>query len=219
MSTGTISTTGQIKYDLTTDGYNVVMVNGVPANGFYDIVDLDQSTVSNSGDSIENVTYHFTPMIENARASGHCFGDPIPPKIVQVAPELKGNTMADTVIGGWNIRCFGLEDGAIHSNVQGGYYKFPYDFDWDTDGGTASSIDPEDSLQVDLGIGKYWFNVVDTLGCFFTDTIILYQPDTIAVDTSIVNATCAHTSISDGAIDITPYWRDNRVFLLLAEAF
>ncbi len=204
MNTQVYNTTGQLQYELTTDGYDPGMVSGVPADDFYDILPLDQMGVINNGDSIENVTYHFTPVIENARASGHCYGDPKPPIIVQVAPELKGNTVADTVVGGWNIRCFGLEDGTIHSNVSGGYYKFPYDFDWDTDGGFAGSIDEEDSVQVDLGIGKYWFNVVDTLGCFFTDTITLYQPDTIMVDTSITNATCAHTYINDGSIDITP---------------
>ena len=105
MSTPILNTTGQMKYDLSTDGYNPGMVSGVPGNNFYDIINLDQTGVTNNGDSIENVTYHFTPVIENARASGHCFGDPIQPIIVQVAPELKGNTMADTVIGGWNIRC------------------------------------------------------------------------------------------------------------------
>ena len=182
------------------------MVSGVPGNNFYDIIDLDQTGVTNIGDSIENVTYHFIPMIENARASGHCFGDPIQPIIVQVAPELKGNTFADTVIGGWNIRCHDFEDGVIHSNVTGGYYKFPYNFDWDTEGGTAGSIDPEDSTQVDLGVGKYWFNVVDTIGCFFTDTIVLTQPEAIEVDTNIVNVTCLNPfqQSNDGSIDITP---------------
>ena len=204
MNTPVKSTTGQIKYDLFTDGYNPGFVSGVPGPSFYDIVDLDQSGVVNSGDSIENVTYHFTPVIENARASGHCFGDPKPSIIVQVAPELKGNTRAREWIGGIQVQCFGFENGEIHSNVSGGYYKFPYNFNWETDGGTAGSIDPEDSLQLNLGIGKYWFDVVDTLGCFFTDTIILTQPDEIVVDTTIIDASCAAQGRTDGAIDIDP---------------
>jgi gliding motility-associated-like protein len=204
MNSPILSTTGQLRYDLFTDGYNGAVVSGVHPDGIAPIVDLVESVV-NTGDSIEAVTYHFMPVIENARASGNCLGDPLPPIIVEVAPELIGNMVSDTVIGGWEIRCHGLEDGSIESNVRGGYYVLNYDFDWDTEGGTPGNLDPEASDQEDLGAGKYWFSVEDRIGCFYTDTIILEQPDTLeVVDTTITFASCYSEQRFDGAIDIFP---------------
>ena len=205
MSRDIISTTGQIRYDLWTDGYDGGAISGVPGASVYDIIDLDQSTVTNIGDSIENVTYHITPIIENARASGNCLGDPIQPIIVQVAPELKGNMTASTWIGGNNIQCYGLEDGKIYPNVAGGYYIYPYVFDWTTLDGTSGSLEDDEEDQDGLGIGTYYYDVSDVIGCLYDDSITLYQPDTIVVDTLIVNATCAHLDpdLFGGSIDVT----------------
>ena len=79
-----------------------------------------------------------------------------------------------------------------------------YDFDWDTNGGTASSLVPDDSTQIGLGIGEYWFEVDDVLGCYFSDTITITQPDTIEVTPLIVDASCAALNRSDGSIHVTP---------------
>ncbi|MCK5138018.1 MAG: gliding motility-associated C-terminal domain-containing protein, partial [Bacteroidales bacterium] len=204
MSSEVISTTGDLRYRLTTGGYNPGNVTNVRGDGDYLIEHLNQAVI-NSGDSIEYVTYNFTPIILNARASGHCEGDPLPPKTVQVAPELKGNMTASTWIGGNNIQCYGLENGEIYPGVTGGYYIYPYVFDWTTLDGTSGSLEYDEGDQDGLGIGKYWFDVVDTIGCFFTDTITLTQPDTIVVDTTIVDAVCAHLNpdLYGGSIDIT----------------
>ena len=155
MSTQTINTTGTLVYSLYTDGYNPGNVDNVQADGDYNIVLMDQSTVLNHGDSIENVTYHFLPVIRNTGPAGFCEGSPIDSIKVQVAPELKGNLEPDTYyIGGNAVRCYGLEDVLLHSNVRGGYYLNPYQFDWDTDGGSIGNMVPGDSVQNNMGEGN-----------------------------------------------------------------
>jgi len=206
MSTPTINTTGDLRYNLYTDGYNVAnMVNVQPDNDYF-IADMDQTTVLNQGDSIEHVTYHFLPVIRNTGPAGFCEGS-TPDSIieVQVAPELRGSLVPDTsYVGPHQVRCYGLEDVFLHSNVRGGYYRNPYDFDWDTNGGTASNMVLDDSTQTGMGIGEYWFEVEDIIGCYFSDTITLTQPDTIDVTALIVDASCAADGRNDGSIDITP---------------
>ncbi|MEN8202218.1 MAG: gliding motility-associated C-terminal domain-containing protein, partial [Bacteroidota bacterium] len=215
MSSEISSTTGQLQYSLMTEGYDVGAVSGVPNNYFSDIVNLGQDSVINNGDSIEDVTYLFTPFIENARSSGHCYGVVKEPVIVRVAPELKGFLEADTAIGGWEIWCNGDLSDTIHSNIEGGFYEQPYDFNWDTDGGSYGSLDQNDSIQYDLTIGKYWFTAEDVLGCGpVTDTLEIEEPPPYSVEVDITEpATCEDWS---GAIDITPsgstpayeyYWR------------
>jgi gliding motility-associated-like protein len=204
METEVDSTTGDLKYSLIMDGYNEPNVQNEQLTGNYTIEDLDQMSVINTGDSIENLNYHFTPVIMDAKGpGGHCWGDPKPDIIVQVAPELKGNLVADEYIGGWEIRCHGLLSDSLHSNVRGGYYILPYTFDWETAGGTAGNLVGGDSVQAGLGVGQYWFDVVDRIGCiFYSDSIFIEQPDTIMVEDSITDATCAHLQRDDGAIDI-----------------
>ena len=152
---------------------------------------------SNTGDSIEDINYQFLPVIRNVNGAGKdCHGDPNPGIIVQVAPELKGQLVANEYIGGNEIRCFGLFSDTLHSRVRGGYYREDYTFEWDTTatgGGTYDNLVVRDSIQFGLGVGEYWFNVVDTIGCSFTSSPwLVEQPDTIEVDTMITDASCAH---------------------------
>jgi len=199
------TTTGQLRYSLTTEGYNTGVVSGVPPD-FYTsaIINLGQDSVRNNGDSIENVSYLFTPIIENARSSGHCYGDLKPSVIVRVAPELEGLLEADTTeFGGWEIRCNGWLSDTVHSNIGGGFYEKPYEFIWSTQGGTPSSLNQEDSIQMDLSIGEYWYYVKDSIGCeFYSDTIEINEPPPYRVEAVITEpATCL---LPTGAIDITP---------------
>ncbi|RLD89390.1 MAG: hypothetical protein DRJ29_16560, partial [Bacteroidetes bacterium] len=129
-------------------------------------------------------------------------GSPPDSIVVQVAPELRGILEPDTsYVGGNQVRCYGLEDVFLHSNVRGGYYRNPYDFDWETLGGTA--VVPDDSTQTGMGVGEYWFEVEDIIGCYFSDTITLTQPDTIEISAVIVDASCAADDRNDGSINIT----------------
>jgi len=204
MNSQVLTTTGQLKYDLLTDGYNPGMVSGVPGDGFYDIVTLDQAGVMNNGDSLENVTYHFIPTILNARYSGNCAGDPKNPIIVQVAPELIGETFADTTnFGGWNITCFEQKDGKIDPNIRGGYYIRPYLYNWWNTGG--SGLEPSEGAQVGLDTGTYFYQVFDVIGCEYGDSVTLLQPERMWTDTTVVSAPCESQSNKGGSIYLDPH--------------
>ncbi len=203
MNTEVSSTTGQMRYSLTTGGYNAGVVSGVPASYISDILELGQDSVLNFGDSIEDVTYLFTPVIENARSSGHCLGSPKSPIIVRVAPELEGYLEAETAIGGWEIPCADSVSLPVHSKIRGGFYEKPYEFIWETDGGNSGLLDQADSVQQFLSLGEYWYSVRDSIGCeFFSDTIVIEEPPPFNVEHVITSPSTCHKY--DGAIDITP---------------
>ena len=206
METDVDSTTGQFIYDLNTFNFDAGNLQNEQDPGDYPIGNLIQENVINTGDSIEDITYRIMPVIRNAKGPGeHCLGTWQDEIIVQVAPELKGQLVADEYIGGDEIRCFGELSGTLHSNVSGGYYREDYTFTWDTTGvgGTFENL-IRDSIQWGLGVGEYWFKVTDTIGCEFTSLPwLVTQPDTIEVDTIITDATCKLFLKEDGAIDIT----------------
>ncbi|MEZ5071171.1 MAG: hypothetical protein R2751_09420 [Bacteroidales bacterium] len=200
-----VSTTGSMQYSLATSGYNPGNVGVIPADGFYGVDTIHQETVVNTGTLIEKVQYRITPVIVDAKgAGGHCWSDAPDSLVVEVAPELLGNSTPREWIGGVQIQCFGYENGEIESRVSGGYYDAEYDFAWGTTDGTAGSLVPADSNQFNLGAGTYFYEVTDTIGCLYRDTILLTQPDLLLVtDTVITEATCFSASSEDGGIDIT----------------
>ncbi|MDF1573650.1 MAG: gliding motility-associated C-terminal domain-containing protein [Bacteroidales bacterium] len=200
------STTGNFIYDLNTFVYNEPNVDNERLSGDYLIENLDQTTVINNGYFIEDITYRYIPVIRNVNGQGKdCPGTAYDSITVQVAPELIGLLEPDTsYVGGHAVRCYGLEDVLLHSNVRGGYNRNPYDFDWYTLGGSSANMVPDDSIQTNMGEGLYWFDVVDAIGCAFGDTITLTQPDTLVAPAVIVDATCLADNRNDGSIDISP---------------
>jgi len=206
MDTEVGSTTGPYVYDLVTYGYNEPLVENEQLTGDYVIVNMDETDVRNTGEVIEDITYRYIPVIRNVNGSGkNCYGNDFDSITVQVAPELRGIMTPDTTyVGDWEIRCFGLEDAMLHPNVRGGYYRDVYNFDWETDGAFGDRLVDEDSTQNGLGVGTYWYEVEDVIGCYHSDTIILDQPDEIEVPYTVVDATCAAIGRVDGSIDITP---------------
>ncbi len=200
------STTGTFVYDLNTYGYTEPNVDNERLSGDYVIENMDQTTVINNGEFIEDITYRYIPVIRDVNGQGKdCPGTSYDSITVQVAPELRGLLEPDTIyVGGHAVRCYGLEDVLLHSNVRGGYYRNPYEFDWYTNGGSAGNMVPEDSVQINMGIGEYWFDVVDAIGCAFGDTLLITQPDTLEAPAVIVDATCLADNRNDGSIDIFP---------------
>ncbi|MEN8227997.1 MAG: T9SS type B sorting domain-containing protein [Bacteroidota bacterium] len=198
------STTGTMRYQLFTEGYDGTAMSNVAPDDNYDIDTLDQWSVLNSGSIIENVGYYFTPFIQDAKgASKHCWGDTIM-RIVQVAPELIGDIFADTTdFGGWNITCFEDADGQINPNLKGGYYLQDYLFNWGTTNG--SGLVPTDSAQYDLDIGTYYYNAIDVIGCEYGDSVTLRQPERMWIDTTITMAPCESQSKKGGSILLGPH--------------
>ena len=65
------------------------------------------------------------------------------------------------------VSCFGLNDGNIDGTTSGG--TPPYSFSWNTGQNT------EDLLNIPSDM--YILSVTDTNNCFFTDTVVVFEPD------------------------------------------
>ena len=77
--------------------------------------------------------------------------------------------LPDTFVGGTNVRCFGYNDGTLHSNVSGGIS--PYQYSW-------SNGDVVDSA-VGLTAGTFLLTVTDSNGCVIQDSATITQPASI----------------------------------------
>ncbi len=77
--------------------------------------------------------------------------------------------LPDTFVGGTNVRCFGYNDGGLHSTVSGGVS--PYQYSW-------SNGDVADSA-VGLTAGSYLLTVTDSNGCTVVDSATILEPDSI----------------------------------------
>ncbi len=212
MNTRVGTTTGQMQYQLRTGNFEPTNIVGpVPAPNInvFGTIQLLPQPLENIGDSIEDITYFFTPVIFDARtdlgAGAHCFGRPLDSIVVEVAPELKENVLREAVWGGWQIPCDYLSSLPIHSNISGGYYRDDYTIVWDTTstGGTYELLNQGDSVQVGLGVGDYWFHVEDVIGCRDTSGIIeVRAPDRLEPSSyTIEEAKCASTYIP-GSIEV-----------------
>ncbi len=84
-----------------------------------------------------------------------------------------------------NPSCFGATDGNIQLTVSGG--QPPYNYLWNSGNGS------------NLPAGTYPFTITDFNGCALTDTVVLTQPDQLAVQ--IDSITPATTGQSNGQID------------------
>lgn len=90
-----------------------------------------------------------------------------------------------------DLTCFGSSNGAVTLSVSGGVG--PYNFLW-TGGATTQNISG-------LAAGSYTVNVTDDNGCTSSLTAVVHQPDSLSVQGSVVNVTCAGNN--NGAIFLT----------------
>ncbi len=63
-------TTGIVRYNLTT--VSTGNLNGISADGDFDLINLS-NTLDNTSNTVQFVTYTFTPFIENARSGKNCY--------------------------------------------------------------------------------------------------------------------------------------------------
>ena len=208
MSTEVGTTTGTMQYMLYAYNFDPGNLTGpVPLfedSTYSSIVNLDQP-LRNTGDSIEDVTYRFTPVIYGARedlgdgAGAHCWGQPLDSIVVEVAPAFRPEPWAVEYIGGWEIRCNSLLSDSVFANLSGGYYRDRYTYAWETTDGNGLVADASDQFALDTGLYRYY--VYDEIGCDPTSWWVhIQEPDTITVVTLITPATCR----DDGAIMIDP---------------
>lgn len=105
--------------------------------------------------------------------------------------------------------CFGLADGAVDLEINGGIP--PYTIDWNDDG--------LDGLQDSTGLpaGTYAVTVTDDTDCSVVASATINQPDTLIVTGTSQQATCGlangsiDLSISGGTPAYTPDWDDDNL--------
>ena len=89
------------------------------------------------------------------------------------------------------VSCFGLSDGNIDGSTSGGTQ--PYSFSWNTGQNT------EDLFNIPSDM--YIVSVTDTNNCFFTDTIVVFEPDILEASLTINSGSL----VSIGAGGTLPY--------------
>jgi len=89
------------------------------------------------------------------------------------------------------VSCFGLSDGNIDAVPLGG--TLPYSISW-------SSGDTTEDLQ-NIPSDMYIFNITDINNCYFTDTIVVFEPNELEAELTFVNGTL----VSLGIGGTTPY--------------
>jgi gliding motility-associated-like protein len=88
--------------------------------------------------------------------------------------------------------CFGLCDGTADITPIGG--TAPYNYQWVPGGYTSNNV-------TGLCAGAYFVQIQDSLGCIFTETVVIAEPAQILVGQAVTNSTCGNC---DGEIHLTP---------------
>jgi len=96
---------------------------------------------------------------------------------------ITGNVIATTDFNGYNIRCFGNNDGAIDAGATDGIP--PYTYLWNNEL-TTSSIS-------DLIAGYYEVFIYDKNMCLFIDSVTLTEPTELFFDLTYVSDTCGRS--------------------------
>ncbi|MGC6532118.1 MAG: gliding motility-associated C-terminal domain-containing protein [Flavobacteriales bacterium] len=91
--------------------------------------------------------------------------------------------------------CGDADDGSIELAISGG--TAPIDVLWTADNGFAST----DEDIFGLGAGTYVVEVADALGCFYSESFEVAQPDELLVELTAEDVLCADSE--DGAIQTT----------------
>jgi len=128
--------------------------------------------------------------------------------IVLVAPQVMDIFVEVTNFeGGYNVSCFGANDGQISVSVSGGtpdcglFDPYCYGYDWGTS--PIGANNPASPTLSDLGGGTYLVEVTDANGCIATTNFPLLEPeeiqdDPILSDYNGFNVSC--NGSSDGTI-------------------
>lgn len=127
--------------------------------------------------------------------------------------ELLATVFSTATINGYNISCFGGNDGGVGSNVSGGTPGYNYVWDDPNSQTTASASD--------LFAGTYTLVVTDLNGCLSTDNVTLLEPPVLTATASITsnyngfNVSCSGeadgSAIANPVGGIAPYkyiWND-----------
>lgn len=124
--------------------------------------------------------------------------------VLDEPPALSVSVSADVFSGGFNVSCFGYNDGTAHANVSGGVPGYQY---------TWNNGDVADSAM-GLYAGTYNLTVTDSNGCTATASVTLSEPAPVTLTASFSDyngfsvpcngdsLACVTVNLSGGA---TPY--------------
>lgn len=94
------------------------------------------------------------------------------------------------------VTCSSTESGSITANVNGGYPPYQYRLN---DGNLVN-----DNVFSDLGLGTYDLNVIDAIGCEYTQSVTIFENEPLRIETTAVTkVTCKGGN--DGTITINAY--------------
>jgi len=120
---------------------------------------------------------------------------------------LVSNIVPTIVLSSTSTTCFGGNDGTASVTANGG--NLPYTYQWN-DLGTQST-----AVATGLFAGTYTVLVIDNIGCFKVDSIIVSQPPEIITIISSISASCngasdgSATAITTGGTGAFTYlWND-----------
>ncbi|MBW8051549.1 MAG: T9SS type B sorting domain-containing protein [Cytophagales bacterium] len=121
-----------------------------------------------------------------------------------IVTDLGGAAVSGMLIS--EVNCFGGNDGAATVSVSGG--TLPYTYNWSPGGGNNDTA-------TGLTAGTYVITVTDSAGCISTDTVLITQPDSLALTTNKLDATCDSSNagaaivlVSGGTTPYTYLWND-----------
>jgi len=186
-------TVGTIMYDMEVTDDNSVFSGYSPSENGRTVEDFTEN-LFHYQDTISGLNYRFIPYIEKLTGLPACYRtDNIQDFEIEVVPILSAIESPKILDPGFfNITCHGLSDGEILLTPTGGDLRHTYEIYWEN--GSGDSLQTEqaaiDSIK-GLSAGIYEYSVTDTIGCFFSDTIILTEPDTLGVENyTIVKPQC-----------------------------
>ena len=138
----------------------------------------------NTGDSSEDISNLYAGMyVVNILDSNNCL------LIVNISVEEPDDLFAYFNLN--YVSCFGLSDGNIDGTTSGG--TPPYHYLWNSGDST------EDLTNIPSNM--YILSLTDTNNCYFTDTIVVFEPDVLVADITFASGSL----ISIGSGGTVPY--------------
>ena len=122
--------------------------------------------------------------------------------LIDQSPINVTNNLSD--YNGYNVSCYGMDDGWISSTVEGGIT--PYDMEWKNQN---NNIISKYSDIHNIESGTYIFTATDASGCSITNTFNISQPDPLSINIiDYSHKSCTYNDdgfievVSNGGLDI-----------------
>ncbi|MAR39143.1 MAG: hypothetical protein CMD22_00385 [Flavobacteriales bacterium] len=155
--------------NLCDNDLTITLNTATPNGGSYQVNGSNSSTFTPSVLNIgsNTISYNYTDL-------NGCSNSSIQNIIVNPSPFATATTT--------NATCNGFTDGTAILNIISG--TTPYTEDWGSNNPNA------------IGAGSYTYTITDVNGCSFTDSVIIYEPNTFTINVMTTDASC--NGVNDG---------------------